>query len=143
MKNNTIYVALLFVCSLALGQGGNWETKSSLTTSNTLIGARFGAISFSINGKGYYGTGSSGSSTRFKDFWSYDPLTDCWTQVADFGSTARSSAISFVLNGNGYVGGGFATNGPSGELLFYAPSTNSWTGNGNILKALTTATNAI
>lgn len=129
MKNNIIYFVLITVCChLAEAQnGGEWKVKSSLTTNSTLIGARFAPVGFSINGKGYYGTGSIyNQNDKFKDFWSYDPITDRWTQIADFGGTARSSCFAFALNGNGYVGGGKTDNGCSDEMFVYYPSSNSW-----------------
>ncbi len=131
-------------CLMAIGQGGNWQTKSSLTTNNTLIGARFGAVSFSIDGKGYYGTGSLLSSNqKFKDFWSYDPITDRWTQIADLSGDARSSAFSFALSGFGYVGGGRTSNASSDQMFKYFPSSNNWQWFTNVPKDLTTATGRV
>ncbi|TAG59292.1 MAG: hypothetical protein EAZ27_00830, partial [Cytophagales bacterium] len=143
MKKNIIYSVLMTVCChLAQAQnGGEWKVKSSLTTNGTLIGARFAPVGFSINGKGYYGTGSIyNQNDKFKDFWSYDPITDRWTQIADFGGTARSSCFAFALNGNGYVGGGKTDNGCSDEMFVYYPSSNSWGSYGLVPKALTSAT---
>ena len=47
-----------------------WEQKASLPG-----GIRYGAISFTINGKGYIALGSN-QSTYYKDLWEYDPSTN-------------------------------------------------------------------
>src|SRR5438045_7987523 len=67
--------------------------------------ARNRATGFSINGKGYIGTGWDGSFR--KDFWEYDPATNTWTLKADFGGTARYSAPGFSIGNKGYVGTGW------------------------------------
>ncbi|MEP7171668.1 MAG: IPT/TIG domain-containing protein, partial [Bacteroidota bacterium] len=53
---------------------------------------RYNAVGFSINTRGYIGTGTDGTND-FKDFWQWNQTTNIWTQKADFGSTACSSAI--------------------------------------------------
>ena len=90
--------------------------------------ARKGAISFSINGKGYLGTGYDGYiPADYKDFWEYDPVTNKWTQKADFGGGYLEDAAAFSISGKGYVG----TGSPQGEnstkkFWEYNPSTNTW-----------------
>lgn len=123
-------IALVFLYQLSMAQGGSWATKSALTISNTLIGQRFAPVGFSINGKGYYGTGSQSvsSSTRYKDFWSYDPTTDRWTQIADLEGAERSSAYGFAIGTSGYVGGGMTILGPVDDFFQYNSVTNLWNG---------------
>jgi hypothetical protein len=58
-----------------------------------------------MNGKGYVGTGA-GYNGATADFWEYDPVTDTWTQKADFGGGIRRDAIGFSINGKGYLGTG-------------------------------------
>lgn len=69
--------------------------------------ARHSAVAFSINDKGYFGTGLSGldlSSLYLNDFWEYDPATDIWTQITDLPGLPRASASSFIIEEEGYVG---------------------------------------
>ncbi len=78
-------------------------------------GIRYLAVSFSIGNKGYVGTGTyyyenpPGSiyNTPQKDFWEWDPATNLWTQMADFGGTARYSAVGFSIGCKGYIGTGW------------------------------------
>ncbi len=78
--------------------------------------ARCLGVAFSINNKGYYGTGIVGSDNYlFKDFWEYDPLTDQWARVADFPGSPRAASVGFTINGKGYVGTGTDKIAPSTE----------------------------
>ncbi|MEM9328117.1 MAG: galactose oxidase [Bacteroidota bacterium] len=89
---------------------------------------RISAVAFSTDGKGYVGTGFNDELEieELGDFWSYDPETDTWAEVAAFGGGERYSAVAFELNGLGYVGTGY-----DGSYLKdfwrYDPSTNAWT----------------
>ena len=88
--------------------------------------ARWGAVGFSIGSKGYIGTGADdfGGSTRYKDFWEYDPSANTWTQRADFGGIARYYAIGFSIGNKGYIGtGGTDKN----DFWEYDPTSNVWT----------------
>src|SRR5690606_29890310 len=42
--------------------------------------ARYGAVGFAVDGKGYVGLGYNGTEA-LSDFWEYDPETDAWTPV--------------------------------------------------------------
>lgn len=82
---------------------------------------RSDAAGCAINGKGYIGTGYANGYS--KDWWEYDPLTDAWTQKADFigNSTVESTCIAILgkayflpyINGNNFYA--------------YDPVTNTWT----------------
>lgn len=61
---------------------------------------RQGAISFSMNGKGYVGMGWEG----YKDFWEYNPSTDTWTRLPDFPGSDSYSAYGFGANDYCYIG---------------------------------------
>jgi N-acetylneuraminic acid mutarotase len=67
---------------------------------------RVASVAFSINGKGYIGTGYDGNN-KLKDFWEYDPTTNKWTQKDDFLGGARYKAVGFSLNKYGYIGTGY------------------------------------
>jgi len=86
------------------------------------------AVSFSVNGKGYVGTGYNRDSTNvyLKDFWEYDPGTNVWTQLNDFAGPARSNAVAFADSKYGYVGTGY--NGLYyNDFWRYDPADDSWT----------------
>ncbi|MBN2094245.1 MAG: T9SS type A sorting domain-containing protein [Candidatus Zambryskibacteria bacterium] len=92
-------------------------------------GERAEAVGFSINNKGYIGTGYNYNTYgygRHKDFWEYDPLTDAWSQRADFGGTTRIRAVGFSIGDRGYIGLG---TDPSyrDDFWEYNPSQNAWT----------------
>lgn len=66
---------------------------------------------FSINNKGYVGTGygkrlaTPGDNVfQNNDFWEYDQAADKWTRKADFASGKRENVIAFEINGIGYMG---------------------------------------
>ncbi len=67
--------------------------------------ARNGAVAFSINGKGYVGTGFDGNN-YCRDFWEYDPETNDWTQIADYPGDSCRYAVAFVIDNIAYVGTG-------------------------------------
>jgi len=84
------------------------------------------AVAFSINGKGYVGTGNAQVTTsRFKSFWEYNPLNDSWTSIADF-PTESEDAVAFSVGSKGYVGTG-DTGSPVNDMWEYNPRNNSWT----------------
>ena len=96
--------------------------------------ARRNAVAFSINNIGYVGTGMSNAQsilgTTLADFWSYNPLTNTWTQKSNYpGNFGQGIYFStaFSINGNGYICGG--KKGPanySDELWEYKASTDTW-----------------
>lgn len=88
------------------------------------------AVAFSIEdgeggGMGYVGTGLY-LSTYLADFYSYDPSSDTWTQLGDFGGAERQAAIAFTLDGYGYVGTGYNKNYLN-DMWRYDASDDSWT----------------
>ena len=97
-----------------------WTQKADLTG-----GKRYEAVGFSINGKGYIGTGID--LTRKKDFWEYDPATDTWAQKADVGGAARNLAVGFSIGNKGYSGTGTGDDGKKRDFWEYDPVTNTWT----------------
>lgn len=90
-----------------------WEydaTTDSWTRKADFAGTARGlAIGLSITNKGYIGTGDDNiddMGINETDFWEYDPVTDIWTQKADFGGGARIMPIAFSISNKGYLGMG-------------------------------------
>jgi N-acetylneuraminic acid mutarotase len=102
---------------------GFWQTKASFPGI-----PRERAVAFSIDGKGYIGTGYNRDQEKeeLNDFWSYDPATDTWTQLHDFGGTARYNAVAFSIGEKGYVGTGNDGANWNGDFWQYNPSDDSW-----------------
>ena len=96
-----------------------WTQKASMPGT-----ARNSAVAFTVNGKGYLGTGYDGEN-YLKDFWEYDPTSNQWTQQADYPGSGRYGAVAFGVGNKGYRGCGY-----DGNYLkdFYAfnPASNSW-----------------
>lgn len=86
------------------------------------------AVAFSVNGKGYVGLGYNRDldTEELKDFWEYDPLSDSWSQVADFTGTARYNAVGFAIGGIGYVGTGYDGDYYRSDFFSYDPSQDEW-----------------
>ena len=87
---------------------------------------RYGAVGFSIGGKGYIGTGYDGT-TYYKDFWEYNPETNAWTQKADFDGAGRYGAVGFSIGVKGYIGTGYDGTTYYKDFREYDPETNAWT----------------
>ncbi len=90
---------------------------------------RDGAVGFSIGTKGYLGTGVNITNgyVRYKDFWEYNPVTNIWTQKADFGGNERSYAVGFSIGNKGYIGTGSDVIGlMCKDFWEYDPSTDTW-----------------
>jgi hypothetical protein len=98
---------------------------------------RGGAVSFAIGNKGYLGTGAAITSEGFvflKDFWEYDPVTDTWTQKADFGGVSQLGtiwAVGLSIGSKGYIGTAAVNTGEgfifSKDFWEYDPVTDTWT----------------
>jgi N-acetylneuraminic acid mutarotase len=90
-------------------------------------GGRIAAIAFSMNSKGYVGTGISSAGVQ-KDFYEYDPSNNTWTKKADFAGVARHAAISFSIGNSGYIGiGSASTNVGLKDFWEYNAANNTWT----------------
>ncbi|MEO8067202.1 MAG: hypothetical protein ABI599_05880, partial [Flavobacteriales bacterium] len=102
-----------------------WTQKSNFGVTQQ----RINAIGFSIGSKGYVGTGQevnpNGPATS--DLWEYDPLTDTWTQRADFPGGGRAAAVGFTIGAKGYVGTGSSSFADHNDLWEYDPVTDAWT----------------
>ena len=82
-------------------------------------------IGLSIGSKGYVFT--SDDDMQNSDFWEYDPVTNLWSQRADFPGTRRTGAIAFGVGSKGYYGTGFNGSSYMSDFWEYDPATNAWT----------------
>lgn len=101
-------------------QKNKWEQKAAIPAE-----ARYSAVSFAINDKGYVGLGRN-NNKMLNDFWEYSPTSNSWTRKADFPSSARHSAFSISHAGYGYVGGGTSSFTFQNDFWQYDPINNSW-----------------
>lgn len=94
---------------------------------------RYMAVAFSVDGKGYVGTGLDNKlKVYYKDFYSYDPATNTWHTIAPLPASAapRARATAFGLDNvhKGYVVGGATSNSIFlSDVYSYDPTTDSWT----------------
>lgn len=79
---------------------GKWTAKAPFPGT-----PRYLAVAFSIDTKGYMGSGCD-QSVHFKDFYQYDPGPNTW-QTKDSIPGVRAGAIGFSIGNKGYVGTGF------------------------------------
>jgi len=124
MRTRIVIVALLFMLpSEFIAQ--TWNQKANIPA----IG-RHRSTSFSIGNKGYIGLGhiNSVSNELFDDFWQYNPASNVWTQIADFGGGERYHAYGFTVGDKAYVGTGRTPGGAyETDNWEYSPATNTWT----------------
>ena len=124
-----------YICCGIGGQPGSlimysdlWEYDQSSNTwtqkANFPGLARSGAVGFTIDSKGYLGTGIG-----INDFWEYDPTNNTWTQKADFPGTSRIWAVGFSNGSKGYLGTGqrLSDMGYLKDFWEYNPTNDSWT----------------
>jgi hypothetical protein len=113
-----------------------WDQATNLWTQKADFGgnAREGAVGFSIEDKGYIGTGGS-NGTAYKDFWEWDQATNVWTQKAIFAGTSRFAAVGFAIGNKGYIGTGINYGTPSNikkDFWEWDQSTNVWIQKANL-----------
>ena len=100
----------------------DWEEFSALPTSFRT----HHSYAFGIDGVGYIVGGQSLTGPR-KDFFSYDPGQDAWTQLTDYPGPHRGYGIGDVANGKAYFGFGYGINDDYlNDLWVFDPATNSW-----------------
>jgi len=99
--------------------GDNWMQKNDF--GGTI---RNGAVGFSIESKGYIGTGYTPGVN--KDFWEFDPVSDAWTQKADFGGIIRRDAVGFSIGDKGYIGAGVSEDFGK-DFWEFDPTLDAWT----------------
>ncbi len=98
-----------------------WDSVNSMDGPSP----RYGAVAFSINDIGYFGTGYDGN--YLKDFWAFDPYTYTWTQKTSYGGSKRRDAVGFVIDGKGYICTGINNGTYEKEFYMYDPVADTWT----------------
>jgi N-acetylneuraminic acid mutarotase len=82
---------------------------------------------FTINNKGYFGTGKSGNKyPPYSDFWQYDFDRDQWQQKSTFGGAGRYGAVGFSIGKKGYIVTGCAVDFNQSDLWEYDTDSNTW-----------------
>jgi N-acetylneuraminic acid mutarotase len=77
---------------------------------------------FTIGNRIFVGTGFNGTNVRLSDFYEYQPITDAWTQRANYGFGCHK-ATGFSANNKGYFSLGESTGGASTySTLVYQPN---------------------
>jgi N-acetylneuraminic acid mutarotase len=114
----------------------SWEQTVSLP--NEALG-RNHALTFSLNGFGYLGTGyhQGQNALILSDFYKFDPNTKSWTALGDFPAGARGFSYAVTAGGKAYVGFGIGVEFDSArnqevtqnqsDLWEYDPVTEAWT----------------
>ncbi len=100
---------------------------------------RLYASGFAVNGKGYVGLGRDQQTQNqlLTDFWQYDPVTNTWTQKAQFPGPGRDVAVGFSIGNKGYLGTGIAPLAQStftyyNDFWEYNPGSDTWTQKANV-----------
>ncbi|MFD2518278.1 Kelch repeat-containing protein [Salinimicrobium flavum] len=99
---------------------GNWIRRSVFDGM-----PRTNAVSFTIERKGYMGTGYDGDD-YLNDFWEYDIDGNYWVQKADFPGKPRSAAVAFAIGDKGYLGTGYDGDVELMDFWEYDSGTNTW-----------------
>lgn len=95
---------------------------------------RRNAVAFTIDSLGYVGTGMDSAEASvgnyLKDFWAYSPVTNTWSQIADYpGSFGLGVyyAAAFSSGTKGFVTcGKYGPNQYAMDLWEYNPMTDNW-----------------
>jgi N-acetylneuraminic acid mutarotase len=127
-RSNSFKIAAVLLMQFIIAQSqlsyGAWVQKANFGGA-----ARHRCTGFAIDNKGYIGGGhiNSGTVETFKDYWEYDPSTDCWTQIADFGGGYRYHSTAFSIGNYGYVGlGENDLSEYKNDFWKYIPLINTW-----------------
>lgn len=110
----------------------NWQQKASIQTTFDTQGRSF-AFSFTLNNKGYVGTGNGPvPQSAYNDMWQYNATTDTWTKKADFPGGKRSYATAVATLSFAYAGTGEFRELGSPDAYYakdfwrYDPANDSW-----------------
>lgn len=90
--------------------------------------ARYDAIAFSVNNKGYVGTGRDEKGYYRNDMYSYDPASNTWKVEENFpgGKKNRAFALSLPNSNVAYVAGGYNNGKFSNDFYKFDGATSKW-----------------
>lgn len=133
MKNfypKFIFSFLFITIVSSLFSQGWWYRKTDFNLSG-----RTAAVGFSIGTGGFIGTGYDSSSYR-RNFSSYNPANDTWTQTTSMGGAtgsglSRNAAASFVIGTKVYIATGQGSNPYLNDLWEYDAGSDVWTQRAN------------
>lgn len=114
-----------------------WEYDPSINTwtqkANYGGTARANPSCFVIGNYAYVGLGTDAYPVfNYRtDFWKYDPSTNSWSQIANFGGTARYDAVGFAIGNKGFIGTGYDPN-TLNDFWEYNSITDSWVQKANV-----------
>lgn len=124
-SNNTKVLGILLFLFSFMGNAQNgWHQKASHGGD-----ARHRSTAFAIGNKGYFGGGhiNSGVEVTYSDYWQFDPSTNSWSQIADFGGGKRYHSTAFTIGNWAYVGcGEDGADTYHNDLWKYSPIVNTW-----------------
>lgn len=88
-----------------------------------------------LDGRAYVISGLTSSGTTLNDFWSFDPVTEAWTELDKLndefsgdeeGKIQRSNAVAFTLGGKVYLAGGARSGSSMSTIYEWNPATRLW-----------------
>lgn len=126
MIKRFLFLTLLVPALSSLhAQPGYWVPKAPFAG-----GARTACTSFALGSGACVGMGLDSTDTR-RSFYSYNPLTDSWTQLASLGGVTgaglgRDVAMGFSIGIKGYVVGGQGSNPFFNDNWEYDPGGDTW-----------------
>ncbi|NOQ71585.1 MAG: T9SS type A sorting domain-containing protein [Crocinitomix sp.] len=119
-----IFLALIALPETASAVSRFWHQKAHIGGD-----ARHRCTAFEIGNKGYYGGGhiNSGTAITYQDYWEYDPATNSWTQIANYGGGLRYHSSAFTIGNAAYVGcGENGSHSYTNDWWKYVPEVNTW-----------------
>ncbi|MBN4071374.1 T9SS type A sorting domain-containing protein [Crocinitomix catalasitica] len=126
MKTKLLLIAAMFFLFEDARAATIWNQKENFPGVARHRTSCFTLGNVGYMGLGHYNSGAAGN-VILGDFWAYDPSSDSWTQVADFGGGLRYHAADFVYENKAYVGTGRGITGLTTDIWEFDPIANTWT----------------
>ncbi|MDO1450559.1 kelch repeat-containing protein [Rhodocytophaga aerolata] len=101
-------------------ESNNWTEIAELEDDDENAHPRSYGVAFTLDGKGYVGTGVR--SANLNDFWEYNPSANTWEQKTSFEGTARVNAVGFTVGNKGYIGTGSSSTYRFDDFWVFAPN---------------------
>jgi N-acetylneuraminic acid mutarotase len=126
MKNFLLLALFLLMSNTGLAQ---WEYLESLPVTAVV---RHHPATFAIGSTGYLMGGAEDNTNALKDFYSYDPLADAWTEKTDYPGPPRGFGYAVSSDTKGYVGFGIDYDALTSnesylkDLWEYDPLAEAW-----------------